>query len=305
MQINRGLCMDNNEIINTKVYQGENEIQYKTKINEIAFKNFKEADYNLFFAIVARVVDSIQKGEDKVIEIDYSTLKKLSGLKKKVSNKVFQEEYLDSMSDKLMKCHCSYENDNIKHKFVLFPTFDLDLERARLKVEVHKRFYYLLSDFDVKKGGFTKLELERFVNIESKYTKTLYRNLRQFKTTGKYTIKADKFRELYDVPESYKQSDIMKRIINPAIEELSKEFENLKCETTKKPKQGAPVDKYIFTFVAVPKKNQQTEGQSDMFQATEEMQKYKKQKEKSKNSFNNFQQNTYDFDKLEKQLLDN
>ena len=306
MQINRGLCMDNNEIIKSKVYQGENEIQYKTKINEIAFKGFKEADYNLFFAIVSRVVDSIQKGENKEIEIDYATIKKLAGLKNKhISNKAFEDDYLDPMSDKLIKCYCSYEYDNIKHKFALFPTFDLDLDRARLKVEVNRHFYYLLSDFDIEKGGFTKLELERFVNIDSKYTKTLYRNLRQFKATGKYTIKADKFRELYDVPESYKQSDIMKRIINPAIEELSKEFKSLKCETTKKPKQGAPVDKYIFTFQAVPKKNQQTEGQSDMFQATEEMQKYKKQKEKSKNSFNNFQQNTYDFDKLERQLLDN
>lgn len=301
--------MENTNLEKKYVYQAENEIQYKTKINEIAFKDFKEADYNLFFAIVARVVDSIQKGENKEIEIDYSTIKKMAGLKNKhISNIIFQDEYLDKMSDKLIKCNCSYENDNVKHKFVLFPTFDLDPERARLKVEVNKHFYYLLSDFDTQKGGFTKLELETFVKLESKYTKTLYRNLRQFRSTGKYTVKAERFRELYDVPVSYKQSDIMKRIINPAIKELSKEFKNLKCEVAKKPKQGAPVDKYIFTFLAIPRKNQQTEGQNEFITDENNNVSYEgmsKSKKKPKNKFNDFEQNTYDFAELEEKLLDN
>ena len=298
--------------IQKKVIQADNEVLYKNQLNEVAFKKFKEADYNLFFAIVSRAVDNIQKGNDQEIVFDYSTIKKLAGFKNKhIVNKEFGDKYLKPMVQKLIECHCCLENDNVARMFVLFPTFIADNNTAKLTVRINPDFYYLLSDFDMEKGGFTKLELERFVGLDSKYTKTLYRNLRRFKATGKYKIKADDFREMYDVPKSYKQSDIMKRVINPAIEELSKDFKNLKCETHKAPKQGAPIDMYIFTFVPVPKNNKETEGQSDLFQAAEEMRKYKKQKAKAKNTFTTMEENPNnpktkeEWDDLEKMLTDN
>ena len=295
----------------TKVIQGDNEVLYKNQINDIAFKKFKEADYNLFFAIVSRAVDNIQRGNNQEITLDYSTIKKLAGFTKHITNKDFWVKCLKPMVDKLLDCHCSFENDSEAHIFTIFTTFKADHKAAKLTVKVNEDFYYLLSDFDMSKGGFTKLELKRFVGLESKYTKTLYRNLRRFKATGKYKIKADDLREIYDIPKTYKHSDIMKRVINPSIKELSKDFKNLKCDTHNAPKQGAPVDMYIFTFVPVPKTKKETEGQSDLFQAAEEMRKYKKQKAKEKNTFNNMEtspstpKTKEEWSDLEEKLIDN
>jgi len=293
-------------------------LEYKNILNDIAFKKFGEADYNLLFSILLLAKKGINSGklekDDKgnpIIKIDYSVIKSMAELKNDhIPNNKFHDEYLKKMTYKLMEIKGTIpENNGQDVDLVVFPRFIRDKNNAQLIVPITDDFQKILYEFD--EIGFTKLELKNFVSIESKYTKTLYRKLSQFRSSGKYVVKQEKFRELFDVPASYNQSDIMKRIINPAVKTLTEDknlkddFPNLKCETHKAPKRGAPVDRYIFTFLAKPRKKQQTEGQSDMLQATEEMQKYKKQKEKAKNSFNNFQQNTYDFDKLEEQLLDN
>ncbi len=313
----KGVFSMSNELSEKKIYQREGEVLYKSEINKVAFKNFTEADYNLFFVIVSRCVEDMQKGKsgqlgrNGTIKLDFSTIKKIAGLKNThISNQVFWDKYLNQMSDKLGDCKCVLENSSKIVKFTLFPTWEFDKDNATLEISINDKFKYLLNDFDRDKGGFTPLELKKFVDLKSKFTKTLYRNLRQFRTQGIYVVTADDFRLLYDVPRSYKHSDIMKRIINPSIEELTKgktpAFKGLKCEPKKAPKQGAPVKAYEFTFQKqIPKRQEQTEGQSGFEQATEVMQKYKKQKEKSKNRFNNFEQNTIDFEELEEKLLDN
>ncbi|CUU91037.1 putative RepE [Campylobacter hyointestinalis subsp. hyointestinalis] len=85
-------------------------------------------------------------------------------------------------------------------------------------------------------------ELIEFSNLTSKYTQTLYRILKQFRSTGTVTIFEndwDKFVEIMDIPKGYAMSDIDKRILTPAIKELSEKtlfstdrviFENLKYE---------------------------------------------------------------------------
>lgn len=54
------------------------------------------------------------------------------------------------------------------------------------------------------------------------------------------------------------------------------------------------------------KKDKQVTGQTGLLEATEEMAKYKAQKEKErKNSFNDFPQNKIDFEEFERKMLDN
>jgi len=304
-----------NENTNT----GMIEIEYQNTLNDIPFKKFTEADYNLFFAIIFLAKQGVDSGRIEkdpatnkaLITLEYSDIKKLSGLgKSRIKNSDFNEKYLKGMIAKLQAINGTIKNGNIEDDIVLFPKFRRNTEDALLTVFLEEDFFKVLYEFD--ELGFTKIEFKRLVTLESKYTKTLYRKLCQFKRTGKYQVKADTFRELFDIPESYKQSDIMKRVINPAIEELSNEFKNLSCELHHAPKRGAPVDRYTFTFVkSVREQRKTTEGQSDMDQAAEEMAKYKKQKQREKNAFNRFEEspdtpkNKQEWSDLENLLLDN
>ncbi len=291
-------------------------LEYKNEINDYAFKKFGEADFNLFFAIVLLAKKGLSRNNIKkdeknnfLVTIPYATIKKMSGFgKNHIANDKFEEKYLVEMIKHLQDIHPVIEKGKGKRRFdTLFPTFDTDLDKAELTAHISEEFYILLHELD---NTFTKLELKRFVQLDSKYTKTLYRKLSQFRRSGEYKVKPEDFRILFDVPNSYTTSDIMKRIINPSIKELKGDFKNLKFDTHNAPKRGKPIDLYIFTFVKELSKKEKrnlTEGQTELINDDNNLSYagMKKGKKAQKNSFNNFPQNTYDYDKLEEQLLDN
>ncbi|RUK14205.1 RepB family plasmid replication initiator protein, partial [Campylobacter coli] len=66
-------------------------------------------------------------------------------------------------------------------------------------------------------------ELAEVAELSGKYTETLYRLLKQFRTTGKANIEWEEFCRIMKKPENYRQIDIDKRILKPAIKQLSKE----------------------------------------------------------------------------------
>ena len=49
--------------------------------------------------------------------------------------------------------------------------------------------------------------------------------LKRFKTTGIWIVKLEDFREYLDIPKSFKVGMIDKRVIDPALEELSPYFD--------------------------------------------------------------------------------
>ncbi len=279
-------------------------VKYNSNMNEIIFKDFTDRDFNLLMAIVSRVSG---KGTTDKIVLDYKTLKILAGFENKKITNIEFTKILAKMNEKLIQCFCRVQDGDDEIDFVLFPTFTRNAVKAQLTVKVSDEIGYILNDFN----SYTGLELKRFVRIKSTYTKTLYRKLRQFKRSGEYHVSVDDFRREFLVPETYRQCDIQRRIIKPAIQELQKDFKNLECIPHHKAEKGRPIDRYLFKFQSP----EQIEGQTTITDALNTMTKYKATKAKQsinqiksqakKNSFNNFQQNSYDFESLEKQLLDN
>ena len=135
--------------------------------------------------------------------------------------------------------------------------------------------------------------------------------LKQFKTTGKYEISVDDFKEKMDSPKAYTNKQFMQNIINPALEELKRKncFQNLVCNVKYANKRGKPVTGYLFTF-------QPEERVPSALQSTVQQQKKPvtkktskpQEKKKSTNKFCNFEQHSYskeDMELLERALLRN
>ena len=115
------------------------------------------------------------------------------------------------------------------------------------------------------KLGFTRFELAEFVNLSGSYAKTLYRLLKQYRTSGSWLVASEEFKTLLNIPKSYRQRDIDKQILTPCIKQLSREldmfdtvrvpFRNLKVEKIKKKGRGVKgrggtITHYAFTFDA-------------------------------------------------------
>ncbi len=156
-----------------------------------------------------------------------------------------------------------------------------DLES--IEIQVNPRFEYILNQLT---ANFTAFELAEFIALSGKYAKTLYRLLKQFRTTGKAYFEWEEFCRIMDIPQDYRQSEIDKRILKPAIKELSKErnlfdqvrvpFKNLAYEKEKTAGrgQGGKVSGITFTFKPENIEMQKLENESQKIMSDE--QKYLK-----------------------------
>ncbi len=156
-----------------------------------------------------------------------------------------------------------------------------DLES--IEIQVNPQFEYILNQLS---ANFTAFELEEFIALSGKYAKTLYRLLKQFRTTGKAYFEWEEFCRIMDIPQDYRQSEIDKRILKPAIKELSKErnlfdqvrvpFKNLAYEKEKTAGrgQGGKVSGITFTFKPENIEMQKLENESQKIMSDE--QKYLK-----------------------------
>ncbi len=148
------------------------------------------------------------------------------------------EDYVVKFAKKLKGIVEEYQFiDENEHKVVLignlFRTIRIDETDEIMELKIDEDFKHLFNNL---LDNYTRFELEEFVSIKRKYSKMLYKLLKQYKSTGYYKIELDEFIRLFGVPDSYKTYHITPKIIEPSIEELKDIFINLRCNKIKKRK---------------------------------------------------------------------
>ena len=267
-------------------------VKYDNYMNSLRFSGFSPVDYNFLMVLCNKLRD---KNTTEII-ISFDELREKTGYTQHPIKQFVSD--IMRMNNKLMKMSCALEKDGTIYQFVLFPTFATDTVNKRLIVAVNEKFKFILNDIT---NNFTRFELEQFIKIESKYAKNLYRLLKQYRTAGNFEVSLSDFREKMDCPESYTNKHVMDKIIKPSLKELQGKgyFQNLQCKTKYARKPGRPVMGYIFTFNPEIITYRPGNGQ-----VREEKSRSNKSR-KITNSFNNFEQRTYDYEELERKLLGN
>lgn len=272
-------------------------VKYHNYLNALQFKGFTATDYNLLMFLCAEMRDQ----EENKMVFSFSEIREVIQARKCSVDEFVK--ILESMNDKLIKVNAKIREGNKIIAFVLFPTYEIDPDTRTLTVGVNEQFRFILNELT---KNFTQFELQEFVELNSKYSKVLYRLLKQYRSVGEYHVKVDELRKLLGSPESYTNKQLMQFVIMPAVKELQKDFLLLNCETTRARIKGRPVTAYHFSFDV----DGQIPGQLTLDQGSEEMKRYKEQKdkekkdkEKKKNTFTDFQQREIDFDALERSLI--
>lgn len=267
-------------------------VKYDNFLNSLSLKNFTGTELDMLMTLCQRARDK----ECDVVQLDFAEMQGLMNLQKNMTAKQF-EAALDKMNEKLNKVSCHIKTETKSIRFVLFPTFEADYQERRLRVRVNQDFRFVLNALT---KNFTRFELTEFTALDSKYAKNLYRLLKQYRRTGTYKKSVEELRELMDCPKSYKNGIFMRDCLNPAIEELKQTgyFQELKVEAVRGHRRGAPVTHYIITF----KPDDQIPGQLKLDDVGVHAPEAKGKRQAKKNSFNDFQQNEYDFDALEREL---
>lgn len=271
-------------------------VKYNNYFNSIPLKSFTATDYNILYAICAKMRDH---GVQNVV-FSMAEIRKMTGFSKNSNEELYAA--LEQVYHKISQIFCKIETEKTLVYFTLFTAFTIDKEQQTLLVSVNEKFAFILNDLT---KNFTQFELREFVELRSKYAKVLYKQLKQFRTTGFYVVKAEELRTIMDVPEKLPSRKFVERIVAPAIEILKDEIPGLAYTPIyDTAKRGHPLDKLKFTFDKDELTEISTEQEEELQEKLQEITKSEEEQKPSgkSNSFSNFHQRSYDYDELERLL---
>lgn len=221
----------------------EIKVKHANELNRVPMRDFSATEMDLFFSLCAKMKD---KGTQK-IRFDFDTLRSLSDYKPTAIKRFAND--LESVYDKMLQLTYRTYEDGVREKFVLFTGFKIDENNRYVEISVNPDLKHILNELS---SEFVKYELVEFTSIRSSYAKTMYRLLKQYRSTGFFKIKIEDFKELLDIPKSYQMSDIDRRVFKPIKKELSEFFNPLDIRKIKA-KKGNRIAMIEFRFKEIPK----------------------------------------------------
>ena len=193
-------------------------VKYDNDFNTVGLRGFTAEELDLLMTILHRVKN--KKIEE--IKFSYYDLKQLIKSEKRPTVEQFSKSIMNINKKLLALNFTLLENDEII-QFALFKEFRTSPKKQILTVSVSERFKFLLNDFDP--GKWTRFELEEFVTLKSSYTKEFYRRMKQFRSTGFWKCSIEEFRNLLDIPEKYRITDIDAWVLKPIQRELGEKYD--------------------------------------------------------------------------------
>ena len=223
-------------------------VKYHNNFNSVVLKNFNGVEIDLLMAICSKL-----KNEDiNEIKLEFSDLRRMVNSKHRGELRFIQN--LEQMYKKLLNLSIRIETEDKITNFILFTKYEILKKQKIIIIKINEEFKFLLNKLI---NNFTRFELNEFISLKSNYSKEIYRRLKQFKHTGIWKIKMNNFRELLNIPEKYRMSEIDKRVLKISMEELNKYFNNFKIIKIKK---GRKIEFLEFKFVPEKKYNEKVES---------------------------------------------
>ncbi len=217
-------------------------VKFQPELNTIPLRKFTPTEMNLFFSIVSRMRN---KGA-QTVRFTFDQLKDLSNYKPTANNRFIDD--IERTYDHLMDLRFGHRSKSglDRERFTMLITFEIkgSAEVPYVDIQVHPKAIPLLNDL----AQWVRFNLPEFNNLTSSYAKTMFRLIKQYRTTGYvYFSKAD-FNELLDIPKSYKEFHINQRVLTPIKEELTPLFHGLTVRKKYGKGRGKPVIGYAFAW---------------------------------------------------------
>ncbi|WP_334333740.1 replication initiation protein [Companilactobacillus sp. HBUAS59544] len=217
-------------------------VKYDPELNTIPLRKFTPIEMNLFFSIVSRMRD---KG-DETVRFSFDQLKELSAYKPTANNRFIDD--IESTYQKILGLRFGRRSKDGLYRefFVMFTEFEINghADDPYVDIKIYPKAIKLLNELE----SWVRYALSEFRDLKSSYAKTMFRLLKQFRTTGYAYFSVADFNELLDVPKSYKSSNINQSVLKPIKEELTPLFRGLTVRKKYGKGRGKPVIGYSFTW---------------------------------------------------------
>ncbi|GAA8674170.1 hypothetical protein DR8_26330 [Helicobacter pylori] len=247
-------------------------ITYHNNANKVNLGKLSEREANLLFAIFQRLKDQ----GNTLIRFEPQDLKRMIMVKSNVTNRQLLQvlkNLLDNISGAnfwVIREHV--ENGEIYEdhtSYMLFKQFEIRIHKPTQTIEyldaqLNDSYQYLLNNLGMG-GQYTSFKLLEFQRVRGKYAKTLYRLLKQYKSTGILSVEWSQFRELLDIPKDYEMRNIDQKVLTPSIKELHKiyPFEHLSYKKERRSHDKRKVTHIDFYFEQLPEGENKKQKQAD------------------------------------------
>ncbi|RKV59507.1 replication initiation protein [Helicobacter pylori] len=247
-------------------------ITYHNNANKVNLGKLSEREANLLFAIFQRLKDQ----GNTLIRFEPQDLKRMIMVKSNLTNRQLLQvlkNLLDNISGAnfwIIREHV--ENGEVYEdhtSYMLFKQFEIRIHKPTqtieyLDVQLNDSYQYLLNNLGMG-GQYTSFKLLEFQRVRGKYAKTLYRLLKQYKSTGILSVEWSQFRELLDIPKDYEMRNIDQKVLTPSIKELHKiyPFEHLSYKKERRSHDKRKVTHIDFYFEQLPKGETKQQKQAD------------------------------------------
>ncbi|MFP6097158.1 replication initiation protein [Helicobacter pylori] len=248
-------------------------ITYHNNTNKVNLGKLSEREANLLFAIFQKLKDQ----GNTLIRFEPQDLKRMIMVKSNLTNRQLLQvlkNLLDNIGGAnfwIIREHVEngeiYENHT---SYMLFKQFDIRIHKPTqtieyLEVQLNDSYQYLLNNLGMG-GQYTSFKLLEFQRVRGKYAKTLYRLLKQYKSTGILSVEWSQFRELLDIPKDYDITNIDKFVLKIALKELRKiyPFEHLSYKKERRNSHDRRKVTHIdFYFEQLPQGETKQQKQKD------------------------------------------
>lgn len=233
-------------------------LTFKNELNDLILTKMSAKELDLFIALLIKFSEL---KTDK-IKVSFLEIKKIMGINPRTSNK----QFVNTLDKMIIKSHQAIQKTEIakgKKKYLsIITTTIFDEEEMTIESRINPDFKNLF-EIDNEKGVYTILDLKALVNFKSKYSKNLYRLLKQWETIGIKEFSIDEFRTSVDVPKTYLMKQIDQKVLTPILKELPEFFPGLNMEKFKNGR-GGKVTKIIFTWQRIERKKKSFKKQQEV-----------------------------------------
>lgn len=205
-------------------------VRYSNEINSLKTGALTEVELDLFITAIYLLKDK----KTDTITLPFAEFRNLAEIKGNHSDRLIKN--IESMSTKLINMNqkVTLPNGVIK-MFNFFRTITIDPNDNIVTLAVNQDFQYLINDLI---GNYTEYDLKHMVGLSSKYSKQLFKLLKQFDNnlvhSRKFCLKkTDDFKESLGIPSGYDRAHFAKLLLK-ITDELKPYFLNLKLEKLNK-----------------------------------------------------------------------
>lgn len=241
-------------------------VKYDNNFNLTSLNELNTIEQDILFTFCSQLT----KNQDLNARMTFGELREKAFLTQKHMTWADSIQSLESLGEKITNLKFTYR---IGNKFGVVPLFSEFYGEGETEnewsdddficVSLNPKFARFLYDIP-EKIGFTIFELQAFLSLKSKYSKTLFRFFLQ-NFNGKWTIGIDDLRGILGFSNSYTSGNIIKYIkkILPELEETGY-FSNIEMDYTTKNSQGRPLKDVIFSYKINKEKALEAQGQQKL-----------------------------------------